>query len=60
MKDILIGLVIVLVVFLIGDFIYTEKNTCIRNESGHINEITKCGFLKKELDVNIHIFNRYW
>ena len=32
MKDILIGVIIIFVVFLIGDFIYAEKNTCIRNE----------------------------
>lgn len=60
MKDIIIGIVIILVVFLIGDFLYAEKNTCIRNEPGHVNEITKCGLVKKELDINIYLFERYW
>ena len=42
MKDILIGVIIIFVVFLIGDFIYAEKNTCIRNEKEHIGEFCKC------------------
>lgn len=60
MKDILIGLIIIVAIFLIGDFIYAEKNICIRGEAGHVGEKTKCGLIKKEFDINIHIFNRYW
>lgn len=60
MRDILIGIIIILVVFLVGDFIYTEKNTCERSEPGHIKEIAKCGVIKKEFDINIFLFDRYW
>lgn len=60
MKDILIGIIIVIVVFLIGDFIYAEKNTCIRHETEHIGEIAKCGLIKKEFDISIYLFDRYW
>lgn len=60
MKDILVGLIIILAIFLIGDFIYAEKNVCVRGENGHIGETTKCGLIKKQFDINIHIFDRYW
>ena len=60
MKDILIGIIIIFVVFLIGDFIYAEKNTCIRNEKEHIGEFCKCGLIKNQFDINIYIFDRYW
>ncbi len=59
MKDIVIGLIIAIVVFIIGDFIYTEKNECIINNNGK-SEVEKCGFLKKQLDINIDLFDRYW
>ncbi len=60
MKDILIGIIIIIVIFLIGDFIYAEKNICIRGETGHIGEKTKCGLIKKQFDLNIYLFDRYW
>ena len=59
MKDILIGLVIILVAFLLIDFIYTEKNTCLINENNSISEV-KCGVIKKQLDIDINLFGRYW
>ena len=59
MKDILIGIVIVLVAFFIIDFIYTEKNTCVIS-SGYQNKEEKCGVLKKELNIDIYLFDRYW
>lgn len=59
MKDIFIGLVIIVVAFLIIDFIYTEKNTCLIEENNSYSEM-KCGIIKKQLDIDINIFNRYW
>ncbi len=59
MRDVLIGVLILLISFLVADFIYTEKNTCsITDEYGVKNE--KCGILYKELDLNIYFFERYW
>lgn len=60
MKDIFVGILIILVIFLVGDFIYSEKNTCTSSEVGHIGEQAKCGFLKKNSDINIYLFDRYW
>ena len=59
MKDIFIGLVIIVVAFLIIDFIYTEKNTCLIEENNSYSEM-KCGIIKKQLDIDINIFNKYW
>ena len=58
MKDIFIGIIIIFVVFVIIDFIYTEKNTCVVNESGLVE--AKCGFIKEQFDIDITLFNRYW
>lgn len=33
MWNILIGVIIILVVFIIRNFFYVEKNTCVQNES---------------------------
>lgn len=60
MKDILIGLVIILIAFLVVDFIYSEKNYCEKVHYGSGNESYKCGIIKKNLDINIDLFNRYW
>lgn len=60
MRGILIGLIIIIIVFLIGDFIYAKKNTCLRGEPNHMGEVTKCGLIKKQFDINIHILDRYW
>lgn len=60
MKDILIGLVIIFACFLIGDFIYTEKNTCTKKASIGESQEYKCGFIKKQFDINIDLFDRYW
>ena len=59
MKDIFIGLAIIVVVFVIIDFLYTEKNTCLIEEK-HIKTEEKCGIIKKQLDININLFDRYW
>ncbi len=55
MKDIAIGLVIIIVCFLVIDFIYTEKNVCNKETIEY-----KCGVLKKQFNINIDIFGRYW
>lgn len=61
MRDIFIGLVIILVCFLLIDFISTEKNTCEKVEyNGAKSENYKCGILKNNLDLEIDLFNRYW
>ena len=61
MKDIFIGLVIIAEAYLVIDFIYTEKNTCVVQEcSGCAIEEAKCGFIKNQFDININLFGRYW
>ncbi len=60
MRDILVGLLILVVCFLIGDFIYTEKNTCQVNNNGFAVKERKCGLIKKQFDINIDIFGRLW
>lgn len=60
MKDIVIGLIICLVCFLVVDFIYTEKNTCMVGQNGYYTKEYKCGLIKKQFDINIDIFDRYW
>ena len=60
MKDVLIGLVIIIVVALVADFIYTEQNTCVINNKVEVNASYKCGFLKKQMDIDIKLFDRYW
>ena len=61
MKDIFIGLVIIAVAFLIIDFIYTEKNTClIKENNNYTNTEVKCGIIKKQMDLDINLFGRYW
>ena len=59
MKDILIGIVIIIVAFLVIDFIYTEKNTSLIEEN-HITTEEKCGVIKKQLNIDINLFGRYW
>jgi len=59
MKDIAVGIVIILVCFLIIDFLYTEKNTCDVGKVGY-NESAKCGFVKEQFNVDIKILGRYW
>lgn len=59
MKDILIGMIIIIVAFLIIDFIYTEKNTCVISDGfGKTEE--KCGIIKKQFNIDINLFDRYW
>ncbi len=60
MKDIAVGLVIIFVCFLIGDFIYTEKNTCPKQAVIGEAQAYKCGLIKKQFDINIDLFGRYW
>ena len=61
MKDIFLGILIIAVVFLIVDFIYTEKNTCLVKECNGCSQIeSKCGIIKKELGIDINLFDRYW
>ena len=59
MKEILIGIIIIVIAFLIIDFIYTEKNTCVIN-NGYERSEEKCGILKKQLNIDINLFDRYW
>ncbi len=59
MRDILIGLVIILGAFLIIDFISTEKNTCIVTKN-NANQEYKCGILYREMDIKIDLFDRVW
>ena len=58
MRDIAIGLLIILVAFLIIDFKKKKKNTCIIND--YTNEEVKCGVIKKQLNIDIDLFGRYW
>lgn len=60
MRDIFIGLLICLACFLVADFIYTEKNTCTVGVSGYTDKEYKCGLIKKQFDINIDLFGRYW
>lgn len=61
MKDVVIGIIIVIVIAIIGDFIYTERSTCIIQECGGCpREEVKCGILKKQLNVDLELFGRYW
>ena len=60
MKDVLIGFLIIVGVFLIGDFIYSEKNYCEFTTTMKTKEEMKCGLLKKQFDLDIHFFNRLW
>ncbi len=59
MKDVLIGVVIVLVICIGVDFIYSEKNSCLVTES-FTTENVKCGFLKKQMNIDIKFLDRYW
>ena len=60
MKDVLIGLVIIVFCFLVIDFLYTEKNTCTVNKLDYNTDNVKCGFIKKQFNVDIYIFGRLW
>ena len=61
MKDVFIGLIIAIVVFFLVDFIYTEKNTCLASTCVNCPETEeKCGIIKKLLDIDIYLFDRFW
>lgn len=61
MRDIFIGLCIIAVAFLVIDFIYTEKNSCVVQTCSTCPKTeAKCGIIKKQFDINIDIFDRYW
>ncbi len=60
MKDIMVGIIILIAGFFIIDFIYTEKNTCDVSKSSYSNETAKCGLLKKQFDLDVNVFGRYW
>lgn len=61
MKDVFIGIIIIIVIVIVGDFIYTERSTCtIQSCAGCPYEEVKCGLLKKQLNVDIELFGRYW
>lgn len=49
MKDILTGFAIILAVFFVGDLIYSEQNTCVRNENGHIGEFASVAYSRINL-----------
>lgn len=56
MRDIIIGLLIILGIFLLVDFLYSNNNVC----KVEYDKTVKCGILKKELDIDINLFDRYW
>ena len=56
MRDALIGVIIMLVVGIVADFIYTEKNKCVVG----YGETYKCGFLKEQMNIDLKLFDRYW
>ena len=56
MRDILVGILIILGVFLLVDLLYSNNHVC-KVEFG---QTAKCGIIKNELDVDIKLFNRYW
>ena len=59
MRDILIGILILIISFVVVYFIYTEKNTfTITDQYGSNNY--KCGIVYKELNFNVYVFERYW
>lgn len=60
MKDIFVGIVIIIVAFLLIDFFYTEKNTCDKVITGGGTQEYKCGILKKQSDIEIDLFGRFW
>ena len=59
MRDIVVGLAIIFGIFLLVDFITTEKNSCVVTRDLGTQEY-KCGILYKELDIKIDLFDRYW
>ncbi len=59
MKDILIGFIIILVIALGIDFIYSEKNSCLVTDEYGTQDV-KCGFLKKEMNIDFKLLDRYW
>ncbi len=59
MRDILIGLGIIVGAFIIIDFISTEKNVCVINNNVENYEY-KCGILYKEMNIKIDLFDRFW
>ncbi len=60
MKSALIGVIIIFGISIIGDFIYTEKNYCNLNTNMGVTEQCKCGFLKKQFNIEIYFFDRLW
>lgn len=60
MRDIAIGIVILVVCFLVGDFLYSEKNYCDVGDQGYVGVEAKCGIIKKNFDIDINLFGRYW
>ena len=59
MKNIFIGCLIIIGIFLVIDFVYTTKNTCTVNTGTRIDNVS-CGLIKKEFDIDINLFGRYW
>lgn len=59
MRDILIGVAIIFCCFLIGDYIYTEKNTCVVADAFSTQEC-KCGILFKNFELKVYYLERYW
>ncbi len=59
MKDIFIGFAIIIIMALVIDFIYTEKNTCMVSDPAGTHEY-KCGILKKQMNIDIKLLDRYW
>ena len=59
MKNVLIGCIIILGIFIVIDYIYTTKNSCTVNTGSSIENVG-CGIIKNSFDIDINLFGRYW
>ena len=59
MKDIIIGIILIIVIFIGIDFFYSNKHICTKTTPFAVENI-KCGIIKNELDIEIELFDRYW
>lgn len=62
MKDFLRGIVLVIVLLLVANYVYSEYNTCSINCSSDGTECKytiNCGVFKEWFDINIEFFGKY-
>ena len=55
MKNVLIGCIIILGIFIVIDYIYTTKNSCTVNVGSSIENVG-CGIIKNSFDIDINLF----